>query len=84
MTDPGPPSRRPRPRRHRRVDAPATGAGTDPSDDLPGPDVADAPAAVPGSDPADRAAGGRARGGPPPSDAARDAWIAAQRPPHWD
>ncbi|OLT22495.1 hypothetical protein BJF81_01495 [Ornithinimicrobium sp. CNJ-824] len=35
MTGPRPPADRPRPRRHRRVDAPATAAGTDPADDLP-------------------------------------------------
>ncbi|HSP61160.1 MAG TPA: hypothetical protein VLO09_08870 [Ornithinimicrobium sp.] len=65
-------------RRHRRVDAPATRAGTDGSDDLPGPDRTGGvdPETRPGNTPT----AGEARG----ALGARDAWIVAQRPPHWD
>lgn len=67
------PGARPRPerRRHRRVVAPPTNPRADGADD-----VDDAPPAAP---PDQAAAGGEGTG-----DDARDAWIRAQRPPHWD
>lgn len=61
-----------RPRRHRRVTAPATHAGTDPSDDDVVPTTPDGPTPDHPTPDAPAAGGGR------------DAWILEQRPPHWD
>lgn len=67
------PAGRPPPRRrHRRVDAPPTNPEADHSDDVPaGPPPPASPDTVKD-----------APGGAPPD--AREAWILAQRPPHWD
>ncbi|MGC5582925.1 hypothetical protein ACQE98_02335 [Ornithinimicrobium sp. W1679] len=74
-------------RRHRRVDAAPTRPDADVSEDLPvsSPETGggagarpEAPAGRVGRPAVDRSGD---RGG---ADAARDAWIAAQRPPHWD
>lgn len=69
-------------RRHRRAVAPATNPSADQSDDLPGERSAGTGAgkgqhsvAGPGSE--DRSV-------EPDTVDPRDAWIQAQRPPHWD
>lgn len=57
-------------RRHRRVDAPPTNPEADPADDVP---------AVARPAPAQEASETQVVGTDP-----REAWIRAQRPPHWD
>lgn len=70
--DPDGQPRPPRRRRHRRVVAPPTNPQADPSDDIStGSDSPAPPASA-------RTGTGVA------TDDAYDAWIRAQRPPHWD
>ncbi|WP_134772410.1 hypothetical protein [Ornithinimicrobium flavum] len=58
-------------RRHRRVVAPPTSPVADESDDLPAGAAPDRPAERASRRPEDR-------------EDPHDAWIRAQRPPHWD
>ncbi|WP_122261244.1 hypothetical protein [Ornithinimicrobium cerasi] len=73
---PGGDDRPPRPRRHRRVTAPATNADADPTDDAMGQEGSGAASSDPD--------GGAGRAGLDGTGDGRDAWIREQRPPHWD